>query len=138
MKNPRPEHIFSCKWKFLHTEVLQLDQDWKLFPEFQLPLQIWTFYVAPLDFIYKREENMNGFLLPEQKLFPLPFIYDCHRDILVIDRSGYETEGFLSRSMEDVFRLEMIDQGNLYLYWESLADREELVDCIRTQVNLFV
>jgi len=81
---------------------------------------------------------MNGYILPEQKHFPLPFIYDCPRDILVVDRSGYETDGFLSRSMEDFFRVEMIDQGNLYLCWEALADREELVECIRTQVNLFV
>jgi len=125
MKKPRPEHIFNRKWQLLHTEVLQEDQHWKCLLEYQLPHQIWTFYTKGLDFIYKRNKTMNGFLSVERS--HVPFQYDSQKDILTVDHSHYEPDGFLTQYMEGVYRIEMIDEGNLYLYWETLADRDELV-----------
>jgi len=92
--------------------------------------------MAGLDFIYKREATMNGFLCIDRT--PFPFLYNTKNELLTIDHCYNKPNGFISMPMKDVYRVEMIDEGNLYLYWETLADREELEDCIRTFVKLVV
>lgn len=123
--NLKSKHLFRGTWKIVSLYCNVQGQGWTLFKKYGRNSFIWTF--TQKDYRLIEQRKGEDATLTEYSYFPSD-------KQLYIDRSDYEPDGFCNICINDRYRVEKINDSELWLY--DLEDVENEPEDYRFKMKI--